>query len=263
MNIHPISINLLKQYVSLNQKKYRQKYNKFILEGEKIILELINQHAALCDCILVEENSMEKYHWIKSIQSCPIYTIPAQQFSRLSSMKTPPMVMAVCHMPLADNIASFKGVSDSFFYLDQIKDPGNLGTIIRVAEWFGFGGIFCSAETVDNFNSKVVQSSMGSIFRVPVFYESLKQTKMRFPNLPVVAMDLDGIPLGHKDSPGKGIFIIGSESHGLSEDLRPMIDQFVTIPRFSGTNFPESLNAANAAAIVGYEISSRTDMKWQ
>lgn len=257
MNIHPISINLLKQYVSLNQKKYRQKYNKFILEGEKIILELLNHHEAFCDCILIEENSMEKYPWIGSIKSFPIYTIPAQQFSRLSSMKTPPMVMAVCHIPSVEDVASFKGVSDSFFYLNQIKDPGNLGTIIRVAEWFGFGGIFCSAGTVDNFNSKVVQSSMGSIFRVPVFYESLEQTKMRFPDLPVVALDLQGLPLNHKDAPRKGIFIIGSESHGLSEEIRPMIDQIVTIPRFSGTNFPESLNAANAAAIVGYEVSRR------
>lgn len=257
MNIHPISINLLKQYASLNQKKYRQKYNKFILEGEKIILELLNQHPALCDCLLIEENSMDKYSWIESIQSFPIYTIQAQQVFRLSSMKTPPMVMAVCHIPSFDNAAFFKGVSNSFFYLDQIKDPGNLGTIIRAAEWFGFGGIFCSAETVDRFNSKVVQASMGSIFRVPVFYESLEQTKLRFPDLPAVALDLQGLPLNHKDTPEKGIFIIGSESHGLSEELIPMIDQFVTIPRFSGTSYPESLNAANAAAIVGYEISSR------
>ena len=257
MNIHPISTNLLKQYVSLNQKKYRQKYNKFILEGEKIILELINQHASLCDCLLIEENNMDKYPWIESIQSIPVYTIQAQQFLRLSSMKTPPMVMAVCHIPSSGDINSFQGGSYSYFYLDQIKDPGNLGTIIRVAEWFGFGGIFCSTETVDIFNSKVVQASMGSIFRVPVFYESLEQTKIRFPELSVVALDLQGLPLNHKDTPEKGIFIIGSESHGLSEELMPMIDQFVTIPRFSGTSYPESLNAANAAAIVGYEISSR------
>lgn len=251
MNIHPISINLLKQYVSLNQKKYRQKYNKFILEGEKIILELINQHTALCDCILVEEQSMARYPWIDSIQSIQVYTVPAQQFSRLSTMKTPPMLMAVCHIPSFDET---KDHSDAYYFADQIRDPGNLGTIIRIAEWFGFGGIFCSTETVDCFNSKVVQSSMGSIFRVPVYYESLDAVKKRFPNLPVVALELEGLALSHKDAPRKGVFIIGSESHGLSDELKPLIDQFITIPRFSGTDFPESLNAANAAAIVGYEI---------
>lgn len=254
MNIYPISISLLKQYVSLNQKKYRQKYNKFILEGEKIILELINQHAPLCDSILVEENTLVKYPWIDTIQSIPVFTVPAQQFSRLSSMKTPPKVMAVCHIPASADVGSKAEANDIFFYADQIKDPGNLGTIIRIAEWFGFGALFCSAETVDCFNSKVVQSSMGSIFRVPIYYESLEETKKRFPHLHAIALELEGQPLSHQKAPRKGIFIIGSESHGLSDELKPLIDQFITIPRFSGTDFPESLNAANAAAIVGYEL---------
>jgi TrmH family RNA methyltransferase len=139
--------------------------------------------------------------------------------------------------------------------LDDLRDPGNLGTIIRTADWFGIQDIFCSEETVDAFNPKVVQATMGSLARVRVHYTSLTEYFGQKPaDLKIFGATLSGEPIASVSKPGKGILLIGSEAHGISQVLYPFIEKQIRIPSAAGSG-AESLNAAVATALVCYEFT--------
>ena len=244
------------KYASLQQKKYRQKYNKFIVEGEKVVLELINSSIDCCDCIIIQEG----YHKINYYQNVDIeiFTATDEQMKKLSSLSNPPPVLAIVKDITIKTLDQLEILPNaSIFYLDGLKDPGNLGTIMRIGEWFGFQAIIFGPACVDPFNSKVSQSSMGSIFRIPLYEGHISQIASMFPDISIIGLDMRGEPLETSQIANSKVVVIGSESHGLSEESLPWITQKITISKISPTQYPESLNAATAAGIVAFHLANQ------
>ena len=253
-----ISKNQIKHISSLHQKKFRKEEGFFIAEGEKVCQDLIDSNWTVQSLFMTEEFRKEKFSkWTKKIHA---ETITEKELEKISALTTPQHVLAVAKIPeLHLNIDSFK--NELSLMLDEIKDPGNLGTIIRIADWFGIKNIVCSVNCADVFNPKTVQATMGSLFRVNVFYESLadvlvKSSRM---NIPVFGTLLTGSNIYDSKLSKQGIILIGSESHGISRELIHFITDKLSIPSFSKeqTNKADSLNAAMAAAIVCSEFRRR------
>jgi len=253
MFIGPISANQIKFIASLQQKKYRQKYNKFVVEGEKIVLELLKFHKPLCSYLIVAEDILADWSGLPDCSGVDVFSIKPALLGKISSLSTPPPVIALINV---EGLPS-RPLNDTILFLDGIKDPGNLGTMIRLADWFGMGAVACAPHSVETLNPKVIQASMGSIFRMPVLQIDLVDLKQAHPNLPVITMDMEGSPIHTASFPKEAIFVIGSESHGISPEVAAISDIQLFIPRYSGQELPESLNAANAAAILAYQIRSR------
>lgn len=189
-----------------------------------------------------------------------VYAVTEAELSRISSLVTPNQVLAVAVMPPAT--LDWKLLSnDLTLVLDGISDPGNLGTILRIADWFGIRQVICSRGSVDVFNPKTVQATMGSVFRVSVLYEDLKSFLSDLPaDLPVYGSFPEGPPLHHTKLLQKGLLLIGSESHGISEELIPLISQKISISACAHPgdgSHAESLNAAVATAILCHEFRTR------
>lgn len=239
-----ISANMIKFIRSLSQKKFRDEYGLFVAEGEKMVSE------ALASGYEVEE----------------IYRadeIGKETMSRISNLSSPSPVLAVIRKQDAGPSEFLKNITPSskglYLALDGVKDPGNLGTIIRLADWFGIEAIFASPGTVEVFNPKVVQATMGAIFRKKVIYTDLAELCTRFKSLglPVYGTLLDGkniyeaLPADRKH----GLVVMGSESFGISEQLRPHIDSKLFIPPYPADSVTsESLNVAIATAIICAEF---------
>lgn len=239
-----ISANKIKFVRSLAQKKFRDQHSLFVAEGEKIVAEA--------------EASGYKIEEIYRIDE-----IGTEAMARISNLSTPSPVLAVIRKPefsAEDIISALKPESKGLYLaLDGVKDPGNLGTIIRIADWFGVEAIFASPGTVEVFNPKVVQATMGAIFRKKVIYTDLAELCTRFKSLglPVYGTLLDGkniyeaLPADRKH----GLVVMGSESFGISEQLRPHIDSKLFIPPYPADAVTsESLNVAIATAIICAEF---------
>ena len=230
----------VKDIQSLSLKKHRDETKLFVAEGPKIVEELI---------LLSPFNVLGVYgleDWTSAhtelADAVRIETISAEILGKISHLKTPNKVLAVLQQ-FSVEIPVIEGVS---IYLDTIQDPGNFGTIIRIADWFGIKNIICSAGCADLYNPKVVQSTMGSIARVKVFYDH-DGSWISSQNLPVYGATLEGIPVyGHKKI-DKGIIMIGNESKGISNELQRRLTEKITIP---GKGEAESLNAAVATGII-------------
>jgi len=188
----------------------------------------------------------------------PLLTVITDiQLSKISNLETPNKVLAVAEIP--EQNFSFDAVASKLsLALDTINDPGNLGTIIRTAAWFGIETIICSATTADAWNAKAVQASMGALFRVKVVYADLEKVVADYTknDIPVYATTLDGDNIYTSELAANGLIIIGSESHGVSKELLSLIDKKLLIPSFAAGN-AESLNAAVAAGVVCSEFRRR------
>lgn len=250
MLIGTLSANQIKFIASLQQKKYRQKYNKFVVEGEKIVTELLKFHKDACLYLVVSEELVESWDRMPETKGIDIFSLPSAAFSKISSMSTPPPVLALVD---TESLLS-EPRNKTVLYLDALRDPGNMGTVIRLADWFGLGAVCCSPQCVEVLNPKVIQATMGSIFRVPILFMDLQTLKNENADLPIVTLDMEGSPIDSTDFPTEAIFVIGGESHGVSVQVSELSDIQLTIPKHSGGDLPESLNAANAAAILAYEI---------
>ena len=239
-----ISANRIKFIRSLAQKKFRDEHSLFVAEGEKIVAEAQASGYKIEEIYRIEE-------------------IGAEAMARISNLSTPSPVLAVIKKPefsAEDIISALKPESKGLYLaLDGVKDPGNLGTIIRIADWFGVEAIFASPGTVEVFNPKVVQATMGAIFRKKVIYTDLAELCTRFKSLglPVYGTLLDGkniyeaLPADRKH----GLVVMGSESFGISEQLRPHIDSKLFIPPYPADAVTsESLNVAIATAIICAEF---------
>jgi len=246
-----LSKNQIKYINSLQLTKFRKANGQFIAEGTKLVTELINSSIKV---VAVYAQSS----WIKEHLSGPvdaeIIEITEHEINRLSSLATPPAVLCVAEIPRPviqpENIAH-----DLALMLDDIKDPGNMGTIIRTADWFGIKTIICSENCVDAFNPKVVQATMGSISRINLFYTKLTDFLSTISSeANVYGTMLDGDNLINKKLDNSGIIIIGNESRGISSDLFPFITEKIKIPSFSVAEHAESLNASLATAIICYEF---------
>ena len=239
---------------ALRINKFRSLHKKFVVEGPKIVGELLSSD-------LITDTIFATNDWI--LENSPdipansnIVKVKPRELERVSAMKTPNQVVAVVNLPESLSVST-DIFSDLVIMLDEIKDPGNLGTIIRTANWFGIQHLICSNDSVDAFNPKVVQASMGSVFRVKIYYEDLKSLLAKLDkNTNVYGALLNGKDIYEIEKKDSGILLIGNESRGISNDLMPFITHPVSIPSFSNSDSQpaESLNASIATAILCSEF---------
>ena len=233
-----ITKNQIKLIRSLRLKKNRIKHNLFVAEGEKIVDELLESKFKLSYLFSTEN----KYNSIKNHVS-----LKNQELKQISSLKTPNKVLAVFEIPQENHI----DYSQNIIALEEINDPGNLGTIIRLCDWFGIKDIICSENSVDCFNPKTIQASMGSICRVNISYISFKNLISNKKNN-LIAADTNGKNINNFPFKSNQIIFFGSESNGFSDDLSKQIDDKITIPRYNQNI--DSLNLASSVAIVLSEL---------
>jgi len=236
----------VKYIQSLSEKKLRDDHRQFIAETPKVVAELLSGDNFTCKIICADINWIsENQDLLKNILPANIFIVDAAMLKKVSLLKTPNKVLAVFDKksPVSTPVLAGK----LSLMLDNIRDPGNLGTIIRIAEWFGIENIICSEHCAECYNPKVVQASMGSLARVNVLYGSLHTFIEANIDISVYAATLSGTSVFHLKNINEGIILIGNESKGISEELLNMASMKITIPRY-GT--AESLNAAVAAGIV-------------
>ena len=246
MHMEPLSKARIKFIQSLQHKKFRLKYDKFIVEGLKITRELLQERSHLVEEIYLANpdylNTLTPY-----IVDQPVQIISPQHMHQLSQMTTPPGVLTVCHMaPQAYLPESLHGLR--LFYLDAIRDPGNLGTILRIADWFGLDYVLLSPDCVDVLNHKVLQASMGSALRVR-HIEMDKNELLSLRDTHLFICDADGKDIDSIAPPAFGIMVLGNESLGVSGDILHQVEDTFAISR-SRSLGAESLNVASAAAIM-------------
>ena len=251
-----LSKNQLKFVNSLKQKKVRDEHSLFIAEGTKIVKELLKSIIKVKQVFATSDFFRE----IKVYKTIERIEIKANELERLSALTNPNEVLAVCEIPYYE--LNENELKDKLtLVLDEIKDPGNLGTIIRIADWFGIETIICSNQTADAFNPKVVQATMGSISRIKLHYFDLVEFFQKHKELPVYGALLEGENIFNKQLSPTGLIVIGNESKGISPDLIPFITHKINIPSFShfksGGGEVESLNAAVATAIICSEFRRR------
>lgn len=238
----------LKNIKRLHFKKYRNQENLFLAEGSKIVIELLQ--SKIKPKIIIIAQGWQQNNSVEDILFDNVEFISDKDFKKISSQKNPEGILAVCEIPNT-NIETFH-FSEWTIALDQIQDPGNLGTIIRIADWFGIHQIICSENSADAYNSKVVQSSMASIARVKIAYLSLEQLFQQH-KVNIYAADLEGESVYNISSLSPGILLIGNESRGISTNFNGFITKKITIPKKGRAN---SLNAAVATGIILSHLTS-------
>jgi len=249
-----LSKNRQKLVNSLRLLKFRQEEGLFIAEGVKVVDELLKSNFQIHQIFATPEWILA-HHIPANRYLVEIVEITQAELEKISTLGTPNQVLAIAFVPAKISIPDITG--EWALLLDQIRDPGNLGTIIRTADWFGINRIIAANNTVDVWNPKVVQASMGSVFRMPVHYAEAEEFLSAYSGrIPVYGTLLEGEPLGKLPLNPGGIVVVGNESHGISDKLIPFITTRITIPAaMAGSGGrAESLNASIAAAILCYEI---------
>ena len=226
----------------LLRKKIRHEEGCFIVEGNKGVREGLEEGLTVKELYVTDQSSL-------AFPDAQVIT--EKEMKKISQLTTPSDTLAVFNFPEINDWQD----SDWVLALDEIQDPGNLGTIIRTADWFGFKHILCGQGTVDPFHPKVVQATMGSYARVQCHLIDLEAC-LQQQNRTVVGADLAGVPLKNYDVPSKGVLIIGNEGRGLSSSVEKLLDAKVTIERGVGSK-AESLNAAISTAVILHTISNR------
>lgn len=229
-----ITKNEIKLIKSLGQKKARQQEQLFLVEGIKGIREFLDSEFELYQLFATE-----------AIFDAETRLISQKDLQRISTLKTANTALAIFKIPKQEPIIDASLV----LALDDVRDPGNLGTIIRLCDWFGIEQLVCSLETVDCYNPKVVQATMGSLTRVHISYTNLEDY-IRSSNLETFGTFMDGISVYNGSLPKKGIIIMGNEANGISPEIENLISSKIGIPRFGNLKATESLNVATATAIV-------------
>jgi len=237
-----LSKNQVKLIQKLHQKKYRNELNLFIVEGKKSINEFLQ--AGYTPQLLIATEA-----FTTSVPQHLITPVSKDELRKVSALQNPDEGLAVFQQPKHKGILQ-EGV---IVALDNVQDPGNLGTIIRLCDWFGVETLLCNTQTVDCYNPKVVQASMGSLTRVAVHYLDL-DAFLTTTALPVYTMDLEGENLYTATFPKDCILILGNEANGISSEVRALANGVITIPRFSQHQRTESLNVAMAGAIILSEV---------
>ena len=242
--------NGLKLLHSLQQKKFRQQHRLFMVEGTKSVMELLQSDFETTGVYATE--AWQSQHPGSDIPG--LQTISEKECAYLSSWKTPPGVMA-CVRFQTEEAAERLLQNDRLLVLDGIQDCGNMGTIIRTADWFGIRQLICSPQTVEWQNPKCIQSSMGSFTRVMIHYRPLPAfLRQAEKSHRIYGTFMDGEPLAQVSFPARSLFVIGSEAHGISAEVADCVNQRVTIPR-KADHPVDSLNAAIATAILCYEMT--------
>jgi RNA methyltransferase, TrmH family len=240
-----LSKNQIKLITSLKQKKYRLQHQLFVAEGKKTIFELLHSNLQLQQLYTTT---------LEFDVSDDLRTeISENELKKISFLKTPNAALALFKIPKQQTI----NFSKLIVALDDVRDPGNLGTIIRLCDWFGVKDLICSLDTVDCYNPKVIQATMGSITRVNVSYVSLNEI-LPEQNTNIFGAFMDGDNVYHKDLPSSGILVLGNEANGICNEVEALITHRISIPRFGNLQTTESLNVATATAILLSEFKRRT-----
>jgi TrmH family RNA methyltransferase len=247
-----ISKNKLKLIKSLARKKERDRNGLFIVEGEKMVQDYIQYNdnveflAALPEWLDMNPDA--------HVERSKVFEISINELKSASSLDTPNKVLLVAKKP--DPEIDYMKIKDELIFMyEHIQDPGNMGTIIRTAAWFGINTIICSPGTVDIFNPKVVQATMGTLWHVNVFYEELDRVLEKFKEKPVYATSMKGENIYHAGLDNTGIVVFGNEAKGLSDHIMGKADVKIHIPSFSANKNVDSLNVAISTGIVASEFS--------
>lgn len=241
-----LSKTQVKYIQSLSHKKFRDEEGVFIAEGPKIVAEILKEKPSAVRYIYAVKNWHEtNENLVKNIGTESLNEVSEKELEKISSLNTPNQVFAIIKkLPVQQNIDC---KIQLVIALDEIQDPGNLGTIIRIADWFGIKHIICSKDCADVYNSKVVQSTMGSIIRVNVMYTDLEDFLNKQKGIEIMAAALEGIPVQKIKEGKNGVLLIGNESKGISKELLSFASTKITIPQIGKA---ESLNAAVATGII-------------
>jgi len=255
-----LSKNKIKLIRSLDLKKYRLETGLFIAEGEKLVFDLLHSKTEISELFCTSRTAQEALKLRKDLK---IEVVSMEDLSRISFLKTTPEIVAICKIP--NSILNWDEVSNSLsLLLDEIQDPGNLGTIVRLADWFGIKNIFCSPGCADLYNPKVIQSTMGAFSRVNVYYTSLVEFLVRAKqfDIPVYGTYMEGENLYNCDLTPNGIIVMGNEGNGISDIAAQFMSKMINIPSYPPGNVTsESLNVAVATSVICAEFRRRTIYK--
>ena len=244
--------NKIKLIRSLDKKKYRNETSCFLAEGNKLVADMLPFFE--CECLVARAS------WLATqgdIRTKELILAEEGDIEKVSLLKTPQEVLAVFRQPqyVLDKETLKNGLS---LVLDGIQDPGNLGTIIRLADWFGINRVICSLDSADVYNPKTIQATMGAIARVQVFYVSLSEWLSDIKDIPVFGTFLNGKNIYKEELPSYGLIVMGNEGKGISPSVEKQITQRLYIPNYPPeTESTESLNVATATAIVCSEFRRR------
>ena len=241
-----VSKNQIKLITSLQQKKYRQKHQLFIAEGVKVIQELLDSN-------LILEHLFQTQALFNTVKISKKTLISESDLKKITCLSTPNNCLALFKIPILKTIFS----SGLILALDDVRDPVNLGTIIRLCDWFGITQLICSEQTADLYNPKVIQATMGSMARVSVTYLNLEDY-LSTVNLPIFGTFMEGKNVYQEKLPQEAILLLGNEANGISSALEKIISNKISIPRFGKLQKTESLNVATAAAIFISEFKRNT-----
>jgi len=252
-----ISKNKIKYIRSLHEKKFREQENLFLVEGIKMINELLESDFRVSEIFATQE----AFGQLKLPESrLKPEIISTDELNKISALKHPQGVLAIIAM---NENSSIPDISEKLsLALDFIQDPGNMGTIIRICDWFGIETIFCSMNCVDVYNPKTIQATMGAIFRIKIHYVELSEflkNQSKENGLPVYGTFLDGENIYNEALSQKGIIIMGNEGNGISKEIEPFVSQKLFIPSYPRTRVSsESLNVSTATAIICAEFRRRS-----
>ena len=237
-----LSSSDIKRINKLHRKVNRKKTGQFIVEGDKCVRELLLSSYKVIELYAIKD-------WKNTVDNTKVKYVSSSNLQRISSLKKANKVIAIAR--ISDNSYDFK--HDITLVLDEISDPGNLGTIIRLADWFSIKKIVCSENSVDMFNNKVIQASMGSVFRVNIKYKNLSSYLSNI-NTKIYGTFKKGKSIRSNNFDRNCHLVLGNESRGISEDLKTYIDEDISIKKFG--NEIDSLNVAVSAAIMLHEFTS-------
>ena len=246
-----LSKNKLKYIRSLKEKKHRSEHGTFVAEGHKLVCELLPY--TKCQ-ILVATTSFLEASDTSGVEE--VIEVNDSQLAQASFLQNPQQALGVFYQPTKDRTEDI--TEQLVLALDGIQDPGNMGTIIRLADWYGIKNIFCSPDTVDIYNPKVVQATMGAIARVNIQYTNLEGFLNKNKSTPVYGTFLDGRNMYEQEITAHGIIVMGNEGNGIRPEIEAFINNRLYIPNYpAGQQTSESLNVAVATAIVCAEFRRR------
>ncbi len=237
-----VSKNTIKRITSLGQKKYRNRDGIFVAEGIKVITELLESTFTLKELYTEDDSAFAKA--LSQEKKSKVFTTSKVELKRLSFLKTAQKAVAVFEIPVQPKI-NRDGLT---LLLDDVRDPGNLGTIIRLCDWFGVKQLICSPQTVDCYNPKVVQATMGSLTRVHIIYTDL-ENYLKEEKRTVYGTFMDGENIYRSSLQKEGVIVMGNEASGISSSVGSYVTNQIAIPRFGVQQLTESLNVATATAI--------------
>lgn len=248
-----ISKNKIKYIQSLKSKKNRDLHGTFVAEGEKLVYELLK--SCKCQYLAASPELLNNFKPFMQIEA--LTEASPEELKKASHLKTPSSVISVFYQPRYE-IETIDFSSNLHLVLDGIQDPGNLGTIVRLADWFGINSVICSNDTADIYNPKTVQATMGALAGTKVFYVDLKTFLNPYKHLPIYGTFLEGNNIYEEELTTNGFIVMGNEGSGISREIAALINRKLYIPAFSTEKLTsESLNVASAAAIVCSEFKRR------